>query len=94
MANPPLSAEEQSAVAQLTDADLEAIDSAIMANASNRWLKAARVVRWTETALNERSPGLSDVFYAQRLILLAERGRLESQGNLEFMRFSEVRIPD
>ena len=47
MANPPLSSEEQSVVAKLTDADLQVIDAAILANSSNRWLKVARVVVWT-----------------------------------------------
>jgi hypothetical protein len=93
MANPPLSDQEQSAVARLTDTDLQVIDATILASSSNRWLKVARVVTWTEKSLSDRFPGLSYVFYAQRLIHLTEQGRLESQGNLEYMRFSEVRIP-
>jgi hypothetical protein len=92
-ANPPLSDEEKSLVAKLTDADLQVIDAAILANSSDRWLKVARVVMWTEKALKERFPGLSYIFYAQRLIQLAEQGHLDSRGNLEHMRFSEVRTP-
>lgn len=46
-----------------------------------------------ESALKNRYPGLCYIFYAQRLIHLVEEDRLESQGNLEHMRFSEVRIP-
>lgn len=91
--NPALTAEEQSAVAKLTAADLQVIDAAILANSSNRWLKVARVVTSAEDALSNSYPDLSYVFYAQRLIRLAEEGRLESQGNLEHMRFSEVRLP-
>lgn len=88
-----MSAEEKAVVATLTKKDMEDIDAAILTQASNHWLKVARVVFWTETALRERYPGLSYIFYAQRLIHLAEEGRLESQGNLEYMRFSEVRLP-
>ena len=91
--NRPFTAEEQSAVAKLTAADLQVIDAAILANSSNRWLKVARVVTSAEDALSNSYPDLSYVFYAQRLIRLAEEGRLESQGNLEHIRFSEVRIP-
>jgi len=91
--NPPLSAEEHSAPAKLTDADLQIIDAAILANSSNRRLKVARVVTATEDALRNRYPELSYLFYAQRLIRLAEEGRLESQGNLKHIRFSEVRTP-
>jgi hypothetical protein len=93
-ANSPLSADEQLAVEKLTDADLQVIDAAILANCSNRWLKVARVVLRTEELLSNRHPGLTHVFYAKRLIRLAEQERLESQGNLEYMRFSEVRIPE
>ena len=91
--NPPLSAEEHSAAAKLTDADLQIIDAAILANSSNRRLKVARVVTATEDALRNRYPELSYLSYAQRLIRLAEEGRLESQGNLKHIRFSEVRTP-
>ncbi|MDR3405217.1 MAG: DUF3658 domain-containing protein [Chthoniobacter sp.] len=91
--NPPLSAEEQSIVAGLTDAQIEVIDCAIWANSSRRWLKVARVVAWTESALSDRYPGVSYIFYTQRVIHLAKQGRLESQGNLEHIRFSEVRLP-
>jgi hypothetical protein len=94
VANPPLSAEEQLAAAKLTDADLQLIDAAIFDECSTRWLKVARVVTRTEDALSSRFPGISYIFYTQRLIKLAEDGRLESQGNLEYIRFSEVRIPE
>jgi len=93
-ANPPLSVEERAVVAKLTETDLEKIDVAILANVSTSWLKVARVVAFTDSALRDRYPGLSYIFYAQRLIHLAETGRLESQGNVEYMRFSEVRLPE
>lgn len=92
-ANPPLSKEERAVVNALTPADLAVIDGTVLANALPRWLKVARVVLWTEKALSERYPGLSYVYYARRLIELVDEGRLESQGNLKYMRFSEVRIP-
>lgn len=92
-ADPPLSPEEQSVVDALTNADIEVIDSAILANSFSRWLKVARVVGDTVSALSERYPRLSYAFYAQRLRHLARRGRLESRGNLEYLRFSEVRLP-
>ena len=93
VANPPLTIEEQSAVARLNDIDLQAIDAAILANSSERWLKVARVVMSTAEVLKNRFPGLSYVFYAQCLCRLVSEGRLESKGNVSFMRFSEVRLP-
>ena len=91
--NPPISPAEQSVVEKLADTDLQIIDAAILSNASKRWYKVARVVVFTEEALRNRYPGLSYIFYARRLIHLADEVQLESQGNLKYMRFSEVRIP-
>ena len=40
-----------------------------------------------------RIPNLPDIFYSQRVRKLVELGFLESEGNLDFMCFSEVRLP-
>ena len=92
-ANPPLSPEELAAVAILSEADLQFIDAVILENSFVRWMKVAFVVALTMKALKDRYPDLSYIFYAQRLVRLAKGGQLESRGNLEFMRFSEVRLP-
>jgi hypothetical protein len=51
------------------------------------------VVVQTMEKLADRFPQFSDVFYAERIRALAEQGRLDSQGNISYMRFSEVRLP-
>lgn len=38
-------------------------------------------------------PGLPDLFYAERIKALVARGELIAEGNLEYMRYSEVRLP-
>jgi hypothetical protein len=91
--DPPLTPEEQAKVAQLSEAEIRAIDEALLSNASHRWRKVAMVVGATMVRLPIRASGISDVFYAQRVRKLVEDGRLESQGNLAYMRFSEVRLP-
>ena len=78
---------------KLTDADLQIIDAAILATCSTGWLKVARVMLNTEEALRNRYPALSYIFYTERLRWLVDEGSLESQGDLAYMRFSEVRIP-
>jgi hypothetical protein len=92
-ANEPLTADELSAIAKLSDADLQIIDAAILANSSARWLKVARVATFTADVLRHSYPAFSPTVYAERLAWLVEQGRLESQGKLDYMRFSEVRIP-
>ena len=85
-----LTAEQEANVAKLRAQEIEAIDQALLSNVSNAWRKVALVI---VKAMDEYSiPGIPDIFYAQRVRRLAELGRLESQGNLAYMRFSEVRL--
>jgi hypothetical protein len=50
---------------------------------------------WPDDAGNLREfPGLPDVFYALRIKHLAESGAIEAAGNLNRMRYSEIRLPD
>lgn len=92
--NGPLSAAEESAAAKLTSDDNAFIDAAILSCALPRWRKVAMMVGRCMEKLESRYPGFSDSFYARRIQTLASQGRLESQGNLDCMRFSEVRLPD
>jgi hypothetical protein len=91
IALPPLTAEEKARVAKLREEEIEAIDQALLSSVSYGWRKVAMVVGM---AMDERRwPGIPDVFYAQRVCRLAKNGHLESQGNLAYLRFSEVRLP-
>ena len=85
--------EEIAAVATLRAADCEIIDAAILAHSASHWLKVARVMIHAENELIGRFPAISRRFYAERLKHLVQAGLLESQGNLNHLRFSEVRIP-
>ena len=101
MADRPLWKAEKAIVARLSQADLEAIDAIVLANCFSSWRKVAMVVACAEKdfasqnpeVFNTWNPGLPDLFLAQRIRELAAAGRLESQGNLLFQRFSEVRLP-
>lgn len=91
--NRPLTVKEQAIAAKLSDAGLKSIDATILGNCSDWWKKVASVVLSTVNALENQYPDLPHVFYAQRLGQLVKEGRLESRGNLLYMRFSEVRLP-
>jgi hypothetical protein len=93
--NPPLTAAQQEAVSRLTEADLLAIDAATIANIVDNWRKVARVVGTTISEFADQSlyPGLGDVFYAQRIRLMVEKGLVEAVGDLKRMGYSEVRLP-
>ncbi len=91
--DPPMTPEERARIAQLSDAEIRAIDEVLLSNACHQWRKFARVVATTMRDLEDRIQGVSYLFYSQRVRKLVEDGRLESQGNLAYMRFSEVRLP-
>lgn len=92
--DPPLSPEEEARVAQLTEIEIRAIDEALMSNAKKRSRKVAMLVGLAMGQLQDRIQGIPDLYYAQRVRKLVESGRLESEGNLAYMRFSEVRLPE
>jgi hypothetical protein len=88
-----LTKEERELVESLSEAEILAVDEALLSNSAPQWRKVARVVGVTMMSLAGRLAGVPDVFFSQRLMKLADQGRLESQGDLSRMRFSEVRLP-
>ena len=89
----PLTPDQQAKVSKLSDTEMQTIDNALISNTCHRWRKVARVVGTTMSGLTNRVIGIPDVFYAQRVRKLVEDGHLEAQGNLAYMRYSEVRLP-
>ncbi len=90
--DPPLTDEQSELVSKLSEAELSNIDEALLSNISTQWRKVARVVGTTMSEQENRIKGIPDIFYAQRVARLVQKGLIESQGNIEAMRFSEVRI--
>ena len=79
-------------VARLPRAELALIDAALLSQVSDEWRKVARVVGMAMLSMPDRPSGVPDVFFAKRVVLLVESGRLEARGDLRRMRFSEVRF--
>ena len=90
----PLTDEQQERVNRLTAEELQTIDDSLMADASAQWRKVARIVGSALIANRDSIKNVPDIFYASRVRKLVEEGRLKSEGNLEFMRFSEVKLPE
>ena len=88
-----LTPEQEARVALLTQSELKLIDDGLLSNACDRWRKVARVVGTTMmTNSPARIDGIPDIFYAKRVRDLVKRGLLEAAGNLNYMRYSEVRL--
>jgi hypothetical protein len=76
----------------LKPADLERIDACLMSHISDQYRKGAFVIGQTMLDLDGEYPGLPDMFYASRIKHLAATGVIEAAGNLDRIRFSEVRL--
>jgi hypothetical protein len=91
--DPPMSPEEAAVAASLSPQFIERIDAELMSHARRRSRKVAMLVGMAMGNESVRVPGLPDLFYAQRVRALVEKGLLVGEGNLSFMRYSEVRLP-
>jgi hypothetical protein len=91
--DPPLSSDEARVVASLSEEFIERIDAELLKHARSQPRKVAMLVGLTMSNPSVRVAGLPDVYYAQRVRLLVAKGELLSEGNLDFMRYSEVRRP-
>ena len=80
-------------IGRLTDAQLQSIDGALLANTGSHWRKVARVVGAVMLELPDRIEGIPDVYYAERIKLLVAEGKLVAQGDLSCMRASEIKQP-
>ena len=77
----------------LTAEQLFEIDALILGFAGKQYRKVAMIVAMTMSALDERFSGIPDVFFSSRIKRLVKLKKLESEGNLDYMRYSEVRLP-
>ena len=88
-----LSEDELALVSKLTEKQLKEIDEVILSYGHKYNRKVARIVGSTMSSLPNRINGIPDVFYSQRVAILVEKGLLIADGNLKYMRYSEVRLP-
>ena len=85
--------QDKAMVSRLALDDVERIDRCLLAECARSWRKVARVVGFAATALKDEYPELPLAYYVQRVASMARAGSLEAQGNLQYMRYSEVRLP-
>ena len=88
-----LSKEQLELVNNLTEQQLKEIDDVLLSHVKNLNRKVAMIVGLTMMDLSERIEGIPDIYYGQRVKKLVEKGLLIADGNLDQMRYSEVRLP-
>lgn len=87
-----LTAEQQAQVDRLTTIKLAEIDEALLRAANTIWQKQALIIGQVMTATHCKQLELPDVFYSTRLKLLVEQEKLTAMGNLNHMRYSELKL--
>jgi hypothetical protein len=88
-----LTEEQKALVAQLTDDDLRDIDEALMEQVHPKHSrKVAAVVGRAMGCQANRINGVPDVFYAQRVLSLVEKGYLDIEGDPRYMGRAEVSL--
>ena len=90
----PMSPEQAAIAASLTPEMIARIDAALLSHARDRERKVAMIVGLTMMQSEVRVPGLPDLYYAERVKHLVKTGKLIAEGNLDYMRYSEVRLPE
>lgn len=87
----PMDEEDIAAIAALSHSDVAAIDHAILSHLSVHWKKTAFVVAQAMYSYPDKYDEIPDVFYGIRVVALSVEGLLEARGDLQDMRFSEIR---
>ena len=88
-----LGLEEQEMAARLPSTDLDVIDAALIAATVETWRKMSRVIGDALFTSQSKFPGLPLGVYVQRVQALVQEGVLLAQGDVQFMRHSEIRLP-
>jgi hypothetical protein len=93
MPDGPMSPEQINIANSLTPEMVGKIDAALLSHAIKRNRKVAMVVGTAMMDPEVKIAGLPDVYYALRVKALVAKGLLVAEGNLDCMRYSEVRLP-
>ena len=81
-------------ISQLTPSEVAKIDNWLLSFALRlQWRKVAFLVMSAMEQLRDEIPSVPDIFYILRVQVLVEEGRLEIDGNMDFWRQTEVRLP-
>jgi hypothetical protein len=93
LTDPPPTEEDLAIVAATSAGILAELDRALLAEALPDWRKMARVVANAMTAMKPALPTLSHAYYVYRLRDFVASGAIEARGDVQIMRFCELRSP-
>ena len=91
--DPPLNEDQENIVGTLSSDFVKEVDRVLLSYITKNGRKVAMVVGLAMMHDHIRIHGLPDIYYAQRIKQLVRDGAVVAEGNLDFMRFSGVRLP-
>lgn len=89
-----LSSEEESRTSRLSAEDLARIDASLLSHARPQSRKLAMIVALAMGDCGEDISNVPDAFYSRRAARLVSEGKLVASGDLQRMRYCEVRLPE
>jgi len=90
--NLELSPAQRKQIDELTESEIENIDSGLMKLCTTKFQKVAKIVGMYMADVQNSSDMLPDAYFASRIFALVESQKLDFQGNLGDMRNCEVRV--
>ena len=84
--------EEIDFTSKLSIQKLNYIDELLLEVSTNQYKKVSIIIAYILNNPNIHIKGIPDIFYIQRIKLLVNNGLLQSQGNLDSIRFSEIKL--
>jgi hypothetical protein len=90
---PDLPPRQEALVGKLSEEEIQEIDKLLFSHAKRSWRKVAMLVGLAMMDKDSYREGIPDTFYSPRVRKLVEEPRLEFRGDLQYMRFGEVRLP-
>ena len=89
----PMSADEQAIYDNLSEYVRNDMDLALLAECAKYNRKVARIVATVFMSKEFKDTDASVLCFAQRVVELVKQRKLIADGNLNFIRYSEVRLP-
>jgi hypothetical protein len=71
--------------------NLQRVDELLLSHVTSHWQKVAMVIGLTMLDAESAVAGIDDSFLTARVRQLAKAGLIESQGELDQIRYSEIR---
>ncbi|MCH1918066.1 hypothetical protein L9G15_01315 [Shewanella sp. A3A] len=90
----PVSDTQQKLLAQITQEQIDIVDKILLSNVRQHYMKVAMLIAKTYNKLPDELRELPTAFLAKRVMALVECELLQAQGDLHYIRYSEVRLSE